>query len=387
MNHDSRALGLLAHLARGLVRHGELKTKADLGDRSAYVGLSDVGRAVTCLRAAVAGKMKSPLPDRPILDVLRRQLVLQRGHWLEAGLESAFRANGANLVSQLEIIAPGPLPLRAHVDFTFVGAADRPVIRILELKSTEHLPRTLYPGYEAQIHGQIGLLAQLWNQPAFTVPGLRDQTFPQLCRHLFGIDLPSRAAEVDLEGWVLCLSMSDARPFGPYRPDPTMLKLCHRTAHRLWQGVQDVKAGRINLDDLDTCAGFHPLCDWCDHAEGCPKFTADPVSDPALDRELAEFSRLKAEKSVLEAEIEMREARIRRFFRHAGRHTGWLSTGNFRFKTAHIAGRKTIDAGKLRAVLTNRLGVDQADALLSHATTTGADYERLTVTSIKESSP
>jgi hypothetical protein len=386
MNHDPRAMGLLAHLARGLVRHGELKTKADLGDRSAYVGLSDVGRAVTCLRAAVAGKLKAPLPDRPILDVLRRQLVLQRGHWLEAGLDSAFRANGANLVSQLEIIAPGPLPLRAHVDFTFIGAADRPVIRILELKSTEHLPRTLYPGYEAQIHGQVGLLAQLWGQPVFAAHGLHGQTFPQLCRHLFGIDLPSRVAEVDLEGWVLCLSMSDTRPFGPYRPDTTMLNLCRRTAHRLWQGVQNVKAGRIRLDDLDTCAGFHPLCDWCDHAEGCPKFTADLVNDPALDMELAAFSRLKAEKSVLEAEIEMREARIRHFFRHAGRYTGWLSTGHFRFKSAHIAGRKTIDSGKLRAVLANRLGADEADALLAQVTTTGADYERLTVSPVKPAS-
>lgn len=382
MNHDPRAMGLLAHLARGLVRHGELKTKADLGDRSAYVGLSDVGRAITCLRAAVAGKLKTPMPDRPILDALRRQLVLQRGHWLEAGLESAFRANGANLVSQLEIIAPGPLPLRAHVDFTFVGAADRPVIRILELKSTEHLPRTLYPGYEAQIHGQVGLLAELWSQPVFAAQGLHGQTFPQLCRHLFGIDLPDRVEEVDLEGWVLCLSMADARPFGPYRPDPTMLNLCRRTAHRLWQGVQDVKVGRTRLDDLDTCAGFHPLCDWCDHAEGCPKFTADPVNDPALDMELAEFSRLKAQKAALDAEADAIESRIRRFCGHA--KSGWLSTGTFRFRTTQIAGRKTIDSGILRAALANRLGESEADALLSHATTKGADYERLTVTPTKE---
>jgi hypothetical protein len=239
-------------------------------------------------------------------------------------------------------------------------------------------------GYEAQIYGQIGLLAELWGQPVFAAQGLHGQTFPQLCRHLFGIDLPDRVADVDLEGWVLCLSMSDARPFGPYRPNTTMLNLCRRTAQRLWQDVQNVKAGRTSLDNLDICAGFHPLCDWCDHAEDCPKFVANPVQDQALDAELAEFSRLKAQRAALDTEIDAIESRIRRFCGHA--KPGWLSTGTFRFRTTSVAGRKTIDTGSLRATLANRLGESEANALLSCATTTGADYERLTVSPVKPAS-
>jgi hypothetical protein len=227
-----RALGLLAQVTRGLLRHGEHRTVQNLGDRSAYIGLSDVGRAVTCLRAAVASKLgpsHDPSGDdigrwlktgaeQPITHALGRQLILQRGHWLESGVESALRANGANLIPQLEIsIVENGVPIRAHLDFVLVGGGSRPAIRVLELKSTEHLPRTLYPGYEAQLYGQIGLLASHWSQPVFSVKDdhgqliLDRRSFPQICHHLFGIVLPEQARGVDMEGWVLCLSMSQAR--------------------------------------------------------------------------------------------------------------------------------------------------------------------------------
>jgi hypothetical protein len=145
-----------------------------------------------------------------------------------------------------------------------------------------------------------------------------------------------------------------------------------------------VKSGRIDLDSVATCSGFHPLCDWCDHADGCPKFDADPVLDPALDSELAALSSLKTDKADLEARIDSMEARIRRFCRRAGRDTGWLSSGRFRFKTSRIHGRKTIDSELLRAELINRIGAAQADSVLTQSTTEGRAYERLTVASIKD---
>ena len=51
MPSHPRALGLLAQVTRGLLRHGQTRTIQTLGDRSSYIGLSDVGRAITCLRA------------------------------------------------------------------------------------------------------------------------------------------------------------------------------------------------------------------------------------------------------------------------------------------------------------------------------------------------
>lgn len=400
MENQNRSLGLLTQIARGLVVHGQRRTEQSLGDRTSYIGLSDVGRALTCQRAAVAGKLGlSPQPNgedlgrwfqtgkpEPIIAALRRQLILQRGHWLEAGLEEALRANGSRLITQLEICDADPeVPLKAHLDFTLIKGGAKPALRVLELKSTEHLPQTLHPGYEAQLYGQIGLLVDLWKQPVFSVNGGKPQSFPQLCRQQFGITLPNDPAEVDLEGWVLCLSMSEAKPFGPYRPNDAMLTLCRRTAGKLWTSTQAIVSGQANLNDQPYCAGFHPLCDWCDHAVGCPKFQADLVNDPTLDQQLAELSQRKTEKVQLETDIEDLEGKIRQFFRLAGKDKDWLSTGHFRFRTAQIPGRKTVDVARLRADLTNRLGEAQAEAILNNATTIGNGYERLTVSPLKAS--
>lgn len=403
MPEDPRSLALLAQIARGLLRHGTDRTDRLLGDRTAYVGLSDVGRAITCPRAAVAsklGRVQAPTGDnivtwlrndetQRITDALERQLILQRGHWLEAGLDPALRANGVNLIAQLEIRdAEVAFPLLAHLDFVLAWGGERPAVRVLELKSTEHLPQTLYSVYEAQIYGQVGLLKALWDQPVFYLNDDRSDlvvgghSFPDLCRHLFGITLPQSAVTVDLEGWVLCLSMSAARAFGPYRADPGMLALCRRTADNLWSRTLAVKAGRIGLNDLNTCPGFHPLCDWCEHADGCPKFSADPLDDSALDTDLAELARLKTGKADLDADIEVREGRIRQFCRRADRHAGWLSTANFRFKTTNVAGRKSIDPARLRAELVGQIGEAAADSLLDRVTTRGNGFERLTVTAL-----
>jgi hypothetical protein len=404
MTYQPRAMALLAQVTRGLLRHGDQQTARHLGDRSTYIGLSDVGRAITCLRAAVASKLGKAgattgndvagwLQDgqqQRITDALRRQLILQRGHWLEAGVETALRANGVNLIPQLEIsAAEGGIPIRAHLDFVLACGGEHPAVRVLELKSTEHLPKTLYSAYEVQLYGQIGLLKSLWDRPAFCLrdengtPVLERRTFPQVCHQLFGIAMPDSATSVDIEGWVLCLSMSEARPFGPYRPDAGMLGMCCRTAENLWTTVQAVKVGQLSLDDVPTCSGFHPLCDWCDHADGCPKYVADPVNDPVLDDALAEFTRMKSDKAVLEAEIEIREEQIRQFYRRAGNRSAWLSTSRFRFKNARVPGRKTLDSAQLRAELTNRLGEVEADALIACATTEGDPYQRLTVTPLK----
>lgn len=40
----------MAQVARGLLKHGEYRTAAELGDRSKYVGLSDIGKGAECLR-------------------------------------------------------------------------------------------------------------------------------------------------------------------------------------------------------------------------------------------------------------------------------------------------------------------------------------------------
>ena len=52
--------GLLEILRCGLERSAEQRTAIQLGDRSQYVGMSDIGKMLDCPRAALAGKLFVP---------------------------------------------------------------------------------------------------------------------------------------------------------------------------------------------------------------------------------------------------------------------------------------------------------------------------------------
>ncbi len=55
---NTKVMGLMAQVARGLLKHGECRTNSELGgDRGLYVGLSDIGKGAECMRSAVAGKV------------------------------------------------------------------------------------------------------------------------------------------------------------------------------------------------------------------------------------------------------------------------------------------------------------------------------------------
>jgi len=282
-----KAQGLLRLLTQGLLAHGEQKTANDLGDRSQYIGMSDIGKGMECMRAAVASKLGlsaipaatavSEFTHEDLVRVLGRQIILQRGHWQEYGIEKALTATGVKLVPQLEIfIEHNGVPIKAHLDFTLVWGGKRPAVRILELKSNERIPASLYTSYEAQIYGQVGLLKSCWAQPCFSVPQTKVQsvTFPQAIQSIFNVALPKSPDDVDIESWVLSISISEVKTFGPYLPDMGMPEACLQTAMAIWRTAEDVRSGNLDLNDLDCCRGFHPLCDWCDVNADCPKFQA-----------------------------------------------------------------------------------------------------------------
>ncbi|MBG0775259.1 MAG: hypothetical protein H0S85_02335 [Desulfovibrionaceae bacterium] len=401
METTHKELALMAQLARGLLAHGERSGMAQLGDRTRYVGMSDLGKAMRCMRAAVADKSAGSglAPDQVaqwfaqgaeerICATLHRQLVLQRGHWLEEGVRQALLANGAPLIPQLGIEATiqhgtTEVPVRAHLDFVLLRGGERPAIRVLELKSTEHLPKTLHPAYEMQVYGQLGMLATCWGKPCVNLrdgdgtPILSGQTFPEVAQHLFGITLPASSDRVDIEGWVLCLSMAEARAFGPYRPDAAMHDLAMRLAGELWTNLQRYTNGRVSLDDLDYCHGFHPLCDWCDHYASCPKFSTRQALDPACNAALQQLDALRSQRKDLDQEIKRMEERIETHYARLSGAGDWLATGDYRCKVAPMPGRVTLNRAMLQAELANSLGQKESDRILSLCTDTGRPFTRL----------
>lgn len=387
------ATALLSSLAHGLQRHAEAATAVTLGDRSRYIGLSDIGRGLDCLRATVAGKLPAahaPFTpsDRAQAATLSRQLTLQRGHCFESLVGQALAALRLNTLRQLEIdVVHQGTPIKAHLDFVLVSDAPVPTVRILECKSTKRLPETLYASYESQVYGQVGLLKAAWNSPAFH---LRDPsgtvlhaglTFPELCQAQFGITLPTNSNQVDLEAWVLCLSMTDAKVFGPYRPHQAMLSLCLKTAGTIWQQLQDCLTGKSAIDSLPTAAGCHPLCAFCGWNTDCPKF--DGPDQPGWEGDLQSLVSLKASRSTLEEAIQEKEAAIKAAYAISQAQGGWIHAGSYRCKVAQQAGRRTLDKDKLRLELIGLTGShDDADQLIAHCESQGQSFDRLTISPI-----
>ena len=386
MEQKDRTEGLRALIRQGLQAVAHKDTLALLGDRSSYVGMSDIGQHWECPRAALARKVM------PTTNSLERLLTLQRGHWFESGVGQALASQGLHVLPQLEISWQHQgVPIKAHLDFVLVWGAPVNAIRILEVKSTDKLPASPHDSHLLQLHGQIGLLVKAWNKPVFSLRAedgtiLHDKmTFPQLCRFQLGIQLPATAAEASMEAWLLCLSMKEVKTFGPYGFNQAMLDTALDHAAQLWGELTDFRAGHITLAQVDCAQGFYPLCSYCEHNGDCPKFPHGvqmPQWEPALEK----LAALKDQRTALDAEIKEMETVLKLVHRQAGTRD-WVDTGNYRFRMSVAAGRTTLDKDALREKLTEifhaeHLGHIDVDTLLARCERVGSPFEKLSISPI-----
>ncbi len=393
-----KSMGLLAQITKGLLKHSDNETVLHLGDRTKYIGMSDIGAGVECLRKAVGSKIggKKHYDANDVADwfcqkdfdkiekELSRQLILQRGHWFERGVLDVLYCNTTNLFSQLEIeVEINNVPMKAHLDFVLISGGNKPAVRILELKSCDKIPKHLYTAYECQLYAQIGLLYNFWNDKVFNLKSDSSEvlfeklTFPEIAQQAFGIELPKDIKSVDLEGWVLSLSMKSAKAFGPYLNSEIMTDLCCDTAKKIWQSAQQVKSGEVTLNELETCTGFNPLCDYCDFADDCPKFTKVQFDDEACNATLKALNELKEHKKILCAEIEHIESQLKEFYSQCQIDGNWIDVGEFSFRSVESAGRKSFDKDALKSELMELIGEEETNNLFEKCTETGSPSQRL----------
>jgi len=386
MEMTDRTEGLRALIRQGLQAVSQKSTTAQLGDRSTYVGMSDIGQHWECPRAVLARKVM-PTPNS-----LERLLTLQRGHWFESGVGKALASLGLYVLPQLEINWQHQgVPIKAHLDFVLVWGAPVNAIRILEVKSTDKLPASPHDSHLLQLHGQIGLLTKEWSKPAFSLRAedgtlLHDKmTFPQLCHAHFGLQLPATAAKTSIEAWLLCLSMKEVKAFGPYGFNQAMLDTALDHAAQLWGELTAFRAGHITLAQVNCAQGFYPLCSYCEHNTDYPKFPQG-VQMPQWEPALKKLAALKEQRTALDNEIKEMETVLKLVHRQAGTRD-WVDTGNYRFRMSVAAGRTTLDKDALREKLTEILnaehmgGID-VDTLLARCERTGSPFEKLSISPI-----
>ena len=386
MEQKDRTEGLRALIRQGLQAVAHKDTLAHLGDRSTYIGMSDIGQHWECPRAALARKVL------PTTNSLERLLTLQRGHWFESGVGKALASLGLYVLPQLEINWQHQgVPIKAHLDFVLVWGAPVNAIRILEVKSTDKLPGTPHDSHLLQLHGQIGLLAQAWDKPVFSLRAedgtlLHEKmTFPQLCRAQLGLQLPKQAEKLSIEAWLLCLSMKDVTTFGPYTFNQAMLDTALDHAVQLWGDLTAHRAGNLSLSQVTCAQGFYPICSYCEYNGDCPKFPQGvqmPQWEPALEK----LAALKEQRTALDNEIKEMETVLKLVHRQSGTRD-WVDTGNYRFRMSVAAGRSTLNREALHEELTaifrfEGLGNIDVDALLARCERVGSPFEKLSISPI-----
>ena len=380
-NRNTGAEGLLGILCCGLERSAEQRTAIQLGDRSQYVGLSDIAQMLDCPRAALAGKLYIP-EYRSTDEALKHKITFHRGHWFERGVHQALVGYGLSPLSQLEIeIRYGDVPIKAHLDFTLVTDQPQPTVRILEVKSTAKLPTTLSESYLMQIGAQTALLKAYWNHPVFSIiqetgEVLYHRTLPEICKELLDVSLPDDASACDIQGWVLCLSMCDAKAFGPFLPEDMDVAQCLDMASEFWETMNDLKEHRLNLNAIRTVQGLAPLCPSCFWKEDCPHFKGS--SHPEWEDTLVQFINLKTQKKSIEEEIGELESRLKVAYQLSHTVRGeWINTGNHTFRVIPQNGRVTLDRKRLYEELETLLGEQDAQMFMAKCEKQGEPFERL----------
>ena len=382
-NRNTGAEGLLEILRCGLERDAERRTAIRLGDRARYVGLSDIAKMLDCPRAALAAKLYPP-EHRNTAEALSHHITFQRGHWFETGVHQALIGYGVSPLSQLEIeLVHGDVLIKAHLDFTLVTDQPHPVVRILEVKSTAKIPATLPESYLMKIGAQTALLKAYWNHPVFNIiqetgEVLYHRTFPEICKELLGVPLPDDASACDIQGWVLCLSMCDAKAFGPFLPENTDIAQCLDMASEFWETMNDLKENRLELNAIRTAQGLAARCPSCFWSKDCPHFWGS--SHPEWEDALVQLIKLKTQKKSFEADIDELESRLKVAYQLSHRVKGaWINTGNHRFRVIPQRGRVTLDRKRLAEELNTLLGEQATQTLMAKCEKQGEPFERLYV--------
>ena len=384
MESDTRGQKLLEIITYGLALCTNRSTQTQLGNRDEYVGMSDIGSYMSCSRMAVLNKLyyQNNAHD------LKKLLTLQRGHWFEEGIADALKTMELPLVRQLEVaVTHNGTPIKAHLDFVLASNHPRPTVRILEIKSCQKLPDCLYAAYETQVYGQVGLLTRYWEEPVFSVReetgqySFQDMTFPEIARNFWNLNLPYEWEGVDIEAWVLCLSMTDAKVFGPYVSDAGMMDAVLGKAEEFWSTIHQVKDGTLDASSLKTTSGFNPLCEHCLWNADCPKFKGN--DHPELSPELEELENWKSERASLDGTIREKESAMKDWYANiSGTQDRWIQAGHWRFKSSEIPGRRTLDKDSLAGELIELFhdgGMDDVDvpALIARHEKVSAPSTRL----------
>ena len=369
---NPRAQMLVNVLHHGLAKQVKKTTRKTLGDRSTYIGLSDIAQFTECPRMAVLNKINPNISATSF----SKLMTMQRGHWFENGVAEMLTASNISYIPQLEIYKEeNGVLVKAHLDFTLIWPNVQ-AVRILEVKSMNSIPDVPYTSHITQIQSQVSMLKKLWSSPAFSLRSPKgriiahDLTFPELCRNQLGFLLPETCDNIELEGWILCIGMTDAKGFGPYLPDEIVYDNTILQASQMFQAIHG------DLNNLTYTHGYCIDCNFCEYANSCQKYKGEIHTE--FEDSLTRLKDIKKEKHNLQQEAEKIESYLKTAYININT-SDWIISGQNKFKVSTSKGRESIDIEKLKNNLREYMSVDEAQKLIDNSMKTGNPISRLNV--------
>jgi hypothetical protein len=248
-------------LTKGLQTYAKKKSENELGDRSAYIGASDIPN---CPRKVILDKLDSDDHD---LETLVR---FERGHLAEDIVAKALQSAGyGNFVRQYEVDASEVLgvPIKAHLDFVWFSPNS---LSVLEVKTVSSIPDFPYESWEMQLYAQMGLLV------------------------LTGIKVPVRGAILALD-----LNSGQHKVFNGYEHNEEVARGLIERGVFLWEALQAIKMERAE-GELET--EISNLCAYCKHIATCPRFAGPEI--PELEPLASQLQSLRNQQKELKKQAD-----------------------------------------------------------------------------------
>ena len=250
-------------IATNLPKLANKKGAVELGDRSAYIGASDIGQ---CPRKAIMSKLF------PNAITLEQQIVFERGHLAEdivheSLLEHCREVKNASVDAQYEVTLPGNKNIKAHIDFVLndFTANSRTVVEV----KTASMVTTPYDSWINQCIFQQGLL-------------LLENT------------------EIAVDGFVLVIDLKTGA-IAEFKVDYDEVVFNELVAKAEWLLGQLQNPQDIDFDSLPLYQSI--LCGYCGVKDTCPAY-ADKGNIPDDLKELiVRYSEINGQIKPLEKEL------------------------------------------------------------------------------------
>ncbi len=248
---------------------GLSSTDSGLGDRSKYIGSSDIGQ---CFKKSYLSKLKGETHD------LKRLLIFERGHVAEGIVRNGLQNNPAKVTFSEQVEVKGlnqeVAHIKTHIDFVVEFPQELVVIECKTISSVlpEGKPRESWI-YQVQL--QLGLLRQ---------------TSKKICRGLI----------VTFD-----LNTGEALEF-PVEFNDALYNVAIRRANTLWNAVQTQNEPRGEMSDL---------CAFCNFRQECNTLQAGAVQMP---KEVEAMALRVQDLSAIEKEIKTTKQNLKAYMEASG---------------------------------------------------------------------